>query len=269
MDATGSTILYGPHTVKAKAASRILAGFVFLAGVAYPRLEATAAAVDLGWASGFAVLAGSAITIATATTITGDIGSYPTPAITGTENLALTGVNHGGDGTTQKAKTDLLAAYGDAVGRSSSATYTDLVGLILAPGVYDGGALALSGTVTLDAGGDPNAVWVFQSGSTLITASGSVVDLFDGAQAQNVFWQVGSSATLGTGTQFAGSILAWTTITMNSGATADGRMLALNGAVNLGGNSIALPVPESSTLHLLAVGMTALLALRRRPASSV
>jgi len=229
------------------------------------------APVNLGSASNFAVLAGSTITASGTGTITGDIGSYPTATITGIENWTLTGVNHGNDAVAQQAQTDLFGAYGDAAGRAYDVTYVDgydLVGSLLGAGVYNSPAsLALSGTLTLDGGGNPNAVWIFQMGSTLATASNSIVDLIGGAQAGNVFWQVGSSATLGTGTDFAGNILALTSVTLNTGASVEGRILAQNAAVTLDYNDIVLPttaIPEPGTLLLLGSGLATLLAIRRR-----
>jgi hypothetical protein len=225
--------------------------------------------LDLGSAAPFAVLAGSGITITGATTIAGDIGTFPTTSITGFENVTLAGINHAGDSVTQAAKTDLLAAYNDAVGRTATTTYGpifDLGGLTLTSGVYnDPTSFGLTGTLTLDALGDANAVWIFQAGSTLITAANSVVNLVGGAQAGNIFWQVGSSATLGTGTDFAGSILASESITLNTGAMIDGGLYALNGAVTLDNNTIAA-VPEPGSALLLGGGLTFLAIWRRRPA---
>ena len=221
-------------------------GLVLAVAMVLPIPNVLAQMVDLGSASGFAVLAGSGITIGASgtTAITGDIGSYPTATITGTENLTLTGINHGGDAVTQDAKTDLAAAYAAAAGRTPTTTYApiyDLGGQTLAPGVYnDPSSFGITGVLTLDAGGDPDAVWIFQAGSTLTTASGSQVALINGAQASHVFWQVGTSATLGTGTDFAGTILAVESITLVAGATVEGRALALNGVVTLDDNAIAL-----------------------------
>jgi len=183
-------------------------------------------AVNLGSASGFAVLAGSGITVVGATTISGNLGTFPTPAITGLENVTLNGVNHAGDAVTQAAKTDLGLAYGDAAGRTPTVTLplaADLGGQTLVPGVYsESSSIFLTGDLQLDAQGDPDAVWVFQAGSTLITATDSKVELLNGALASHVFWQVGSSATLGANTAFAGGILAFTTITLQTGASVDG-----------------------------------------------
>lgn len=240
-----------------------------LAGaLAHPAAMA-ATSVNLGTASGFAVLAGSGITVAGAvnsTSITGDIGTYATTTITGLGNVVLNGTNHAGDAITQGAKLDLVTAYNDAAGRAYDVTYAD--GHVLAgtlnPGVYNGvGQLFVSGALTLDALGDPNAVWIFQAASTLISASSSSIVLTGGAQASNVFWQVGSSATLGTSTDFSGTILALTSITLDTSATLNGRALARNGAVTLDNNTISVPEPGSTML--LSIGMVTLMAFRRRP----
>lgn len=207
-------------------------------------ISAAEAPVNLGQAFDFGVLAGSGITNTGPTTIIGDVGTLPTSTITGFGTVTLTGTNHVGDAVTLGGKGDLLAAYNDAAGRLPTITYapiTDLGGMTLAPGVHtDSSSFAITGILTLDAMGDPNAVWIFQAGSTLITAVGSSVVLINGAQAGNIFWQVGSSATLGVDSALSGTIMAATSITLNTGATLDGRALALNGAVTLDSNSIAL-----------------------------
>ncbi len=256
-------------------------GFVLVLAVLVPHHDATAVTtVPLGSASGFAVLAGSGITVAGAvntTTITGDIGTYPTPSVTGLGNVVLNGANQTADtGLMLIAKNDLVTAYGNAAGQAATVSYgsanQELGGLKLAPGVYnDSTSFGLTGILTLDAGGDPNAVWIFQAGSTLTTASDSTVALINGAQACHVFWQIGSSATLGTGTDFMGNILALTSITADTGATVDGRLLAENGAVTLDNNTItksvcnsASGVPDTGgTLWLLGSGVATLLAFRR------
>ncbi len=210
--------------------------------------------VSLGIASSFAVLAGSGITIAGAvnsTAIMGDIGSYPTPTISGLGNVVLNGVNHAGDTVTQNAKTDLTAAYNDAASRAPAFTVgTELGGTTLTPGLYNSaaGTFGITGTLTLDAQGDVNAVFIFQAASTLITAGSSVVMLTGGAQACHVFWQVGSSATLGINSSFKGIILATTSATLTTGATVEGRVLAENGAVTLDGNNLDIPVCNGSPL---------------------
>ena len=202
--------------------------------------------VSLGTASSFAVLAGSGITVAGAvnsTNITGNIGTFPTTTETGLGNLVLNGINHAGDAVTQAAKIDLVTAYNAAAGQAVTQTVpTELGGTTLGPGVYNSaaGTFTITGTLTLDGGGDPNAVFIFQAASTLITAASSKVVLINGAQACNCFWQVGSSATLGTSSLLLGTVLALTSITVTTSATATGRLLAQNGAVTLNTNTVAV-----------------------------
>ena len=152
----------------------------------------------------FAVLAGAGITNTGPTTINGDLGTFPTTSITGAASMTVTGTNHGGDAVTQGAKTDLVTAYNTATGEGpTTAVAADLGGRTLTAGIYNSASsLGLTGALTLNGAGNPNALFVFQAGSTLTTASASSVVLTNGAQACNVFWQVGSSATLGTGSSF-------------------------------------------------------------------
>lgn len=200
------------------------------------------AAVALGTASGFTVLAGSTVTnTATPTAVTGDLGVWPGAAVTGFPPGTVSGTIHAGDATAQTAQTALTTAYNDAAGRTTGAITVsgDLTGLTLAPGLYKStSSLAISGTVTLNALGDQNAVFVIQMATTLTTGPGSQVVLIGGAKASNIIWQVGSSATLGTNSVFKGTILALTSITVNTGARVDGRALARNGAVTLDNNVI-------------------------------
>jgi outer membrane autotransporter protein len=211
-----------------------------LIALAFAGTHVCAQSVDLGTADAFAILAGSGITNTGSTTITGDIGTHPTPAIVDNGVIILNGVNHADDAVTEQAKADLVTAFNDAAGRAFDASVAaDLGGLTLTPGVYNNAtSLALTGVLTLDAQGDPNAVWIFQAGSTLVTASNSSVLIINGGQACHVFWQVGSSATLGTNSSMQGNILALTDITANTGATVVGRLLARNGAVTLDTNTI-------------------------------
>ena len=215
-----------------------------------PAATASAQApVGLGTADGFAVLAGSTITNTGPTTITGDLGLSPGTAVTGSQAMTLHGTIHAPDAVAGQAQSDLVTAYNDAANRSPDANSpADLAGRSLTPGVYkSASSLGLTGDLTLDAHGDPNAVFIFQVGSTLTTASGSRVVLLDGAQACNVYWQVGSSATLGTGSTLRGSILALTSITVTTGATVEGRTLARNGAVTLDTNTITRPSCSPAT----------------------
>ncbi|MEO5680208.1 MAG: ice-binding family protein [Acidimicrobiales bacterium] len=229
-----------------------LGGVLALAAAGGGQAVAAEATVGLGTATSFAVLAGSTVTNTGPSVISGDLGVSPGSAVTGfTGPPAGTVVN----GTIYaapaaepaQAQSDLTLAYDDAASRPTSVTVTaDLGGQVLAPGVYTGqdGILGLTGTVTLDAAGDPGAVFIFQAGSTLTTASASTVSLINGGNPCNVFWQVGSSATLGTNSVFVGTILALTSITATTGASVEGRLLARNGAVTLDSNTVTLPVCE-------------------------
>ncbi|MGV8967656.1 MAG: ice-binding family protein [Cellulomonas sp.] len=205
--------------------------------------QAAATAVPLGTADSFVVLAGSAIANTGPSTLNGDFGTFPTTTITGTGSIVVNGTNHAGDAVTQGAKADLTTAFGVAAGEASTDTIAaDLTGLSLLPGVYtSASSVLLTGELTLDAGGDPSAVFVFQAGSTLTTMSNSQVTLTNGAQACNVFWQVGTSATLGTDSDFRGTVLADQSITATTGATIEGRLLARIGAVTLDTNTITRP----------------------------
>lgn len=217
---------------------------------------AAEAPVGLGTAESFAILAGSTVTNTGPSVVSGDLGVSPGSAVTGfPPGTVVNGIIHGPDAVATGAQADVNIAYNDAAGRSVSATVSaDLGGQTLVSGVYRGSTLALTGTLTLDAQGDPNAVFIFQAGSTLITAPGSRVALVNGASACNVFWQVGSSATLDTNSVFVGTILALTSVTANTGALVTGRLLARNGAVTLDTNQVTRPAgcattpPLSSTI---------------------
>jgi len=197
--------------------------------------------VDLGNATSFAVLGGQSVTNTGPSTITGDVGVSPGSSVTGLTPSMVDGEIHSADKEAQEAQASLTTAYNKAAGQPSNGDIsgTDLGGTAPKPGVYNASSsIGLTGTLTLDAGGDPNAVWIFQIGSTLTTASNSSVLLTNGAAPCNVFWQIGSSATLGTGTTFVGNILASTSITATTGATIDGRALAQTGSVTLDTNTI-------------------------------
>ena len=225
-----------PHRLTA-AAGLLVAGLLITAPVAL----SAEAPVGLGTTDSFAVLAGSTVTNTGPSVITGNVGVDPGSAVVGfPPGLVIGGTIHAADGVTNQAKSDLVTAYNDAAGRSSTSTVSgDLAGRTLTPGVYTASStLGLSGALTLDAQGNPSAVFVFQAGSSLVVGSSSVVNLIGGAQACNVYWKVGSSATIGTAASFVGNIFALTSITMTTGATLDGRALARNGAVTLDTNTI-------------------------------
>lgn len=199
-------------------------------------------APSLGTAGSFAVLGGQTVTNTGPTVLNGDLGVFPGTAITGFPPGTVTGATHAGDTVAQGAQADTTTAYNSLASQACTTTFgvpTDLTGMTLVPGVYCfASSASLSGTVTLNAQGDPNAVFIFRTGSTLITGSNATVALINGAQSCNVFWQVGSSATIGTGTNFVGNILAVTSITMTTNATLAGRALAQNGSVTLDSNIV-------------------------------
>ncbi|MBK5247562.1 MAG: DUF3494 domain-containing protein, partial [Peptostreptococcaceae bacterium] len=201
----------------------LLAVLLMVAVMAMPSVSLAAQdTVNLGSTSTFAVLAGSAITNTGTTVIKGsiggDIGLYPGTAYTGGETVTVDGSVHLADAVAIAAKDDLVTAYDDAFGRTPvSRIPTELGGSTLTPGVYDSadGTFQITGTLTLDAQGDPDGVFIFKTASTLITASGSDVELINSARFCRTFWAVGSSATLGTNSDFAGHILALISITAN------------------------------------------------------
>ena len=221
--------------------------------------SAAVTAVPLGTATSFAVLAGAGISNTGPTTVNGDLGTFPTTTVAGSASITVNGANHGGDAVTQNAKNDLVTAYNTAAGEGpTNPVVADLGGQTLTPGVYNAASsMGLTGDLTLNAGGDPNAVFVFQAGSSLITASTSRVNLVNGAQSCNVFWQVGSSATLGTGSTFRGTLMALTSITVTTAVTVDGRVLARNGAVTLDTDTITRPACATTTATTTAATTTA------------
>lgn len=214
-----------------------------IAGLALSPLIANAqqAPVDLGTAQSFAVLAGQGVTNTGPTVVDGDLGTHPNPAVGGFPPGTVTGATHQADAVALQAQSDLTTAYNDAAGRTPVTTIpTELGGTTLMPGVYDSasGTFQITGTLTLDAQGDPDGVFIFQMASTLVTADSSDVNLIGSASPCNVWWQVGSSATLGTNSNFTGNILALTSIQVLTNVVVDGRVLARNGEVTLDDDNI-------------------------------
>ena len=204
--------------------------------------SSTAAAQPL---SSFAVLDGSTVTnTATPTIVTGNLGVSPGSAVTGfPPGVVSGGTIHAADTVAAQAQTDLTTVYNNLASAPCNADLSgqDLGGKTLTPGVYCYSTSAqLTGTLTLDGQGNPNATFIFKTGSTLTTASASSVVLINGASSCGVFWQVGSSATLGTGTTLAGTIVAFSSITLNTGSSVSGRVLARNGAVTLDDNQVTV-----------------------------
>lgn len=242
-DATGSN---NPLTVTMNGNKNITANFYLIAATgSYP------AGVELGSAGDFAILGGSGVSnTGTSTVITGDVGSFPTATINGLLPSNVIGTLYtSADPIVGLAKDALTVAYNDAQSRSLDAISLpgQLGGLTLAPGLYvNSSTSGISGTgangiLTLDAGGDANAVWIFKMGSTLITDAGTSIVLAGGANAANIYWSVGTSATLGTNSIFYGNILADQAITLTTGAVLNGRALTRIAQVTLDSNIVTKP----------------------------
>lgn len=207
-----------------------------------------AAQISLGTAQSFGALGGSTVTNTGATTVNGNVGVSPGSAVTGfPPGVLVGGALHLNDGVAQQAQLDLTTAYNNIATTPCTVDLTgqNLGGLTLTPGVYCFDTSAqLTGTLTLDGLGNPDALFLFKIGSTLTTASASAVSLINaGDGCDNAYWQVGTSATLGTGTSFAGDILALSSITLTTGASSTGRALARNGAVTLDTNVVNICGP--------------------------
>jgi ice-binding like protein/Big-like domain-containing protein len=216
-------------------------------GWTFTTAEVSQGPINLRSASSFVVLAGSTVTNTGLTDITGDVGVSPGTAVTGFPPGVITGALHAADASAALAQVHLTTAYDDAEARvlGSVPKNGDLGGVPLPPGLYSSSSSLEINSVdlTLDAGGEVDAVFLFQMSSTLTVAANRQVVLINGAKAANVYWQVGSSATLGTGSAFAGTIMADTSITLTTGATLDGRALARDGVVTLDANDIDRPAP--------------------------
>jgi hypothetical protein len=216
--------------------------FVLAASAAH----AAAISPPLGSAANFAAVAATTITNTGPTVVTGDLGVFPGTAVVGFPPGTVNGTIHAGDAVAGTAAADVLTAYNFAAGEPCDFTLSnpDLGGATLLPGVYcfTSTSVGLTGTLTLDAGGNPNAAWLFKTGSTLITASNSAVVLIGGATPcnnNNITWQVGSSATLGSATSFVGNILASASVTLNSGAVSSGSLYGHTGAVTMDTNRVS------------------------------
>lgn len=250
-----------PRRLPARAAAVLVAiGLVLTTPVANASAPLV---IDLGSAGQFAVLAGDGIVDTGPSVIIGDVGTHPRPAISSVVDDSVTGAVHRASADAEQAQVDLADGYDMAAGATPGAIIAGgvLGGRTLLPGVYvaDAGALALAGTVTLDGRGDPDAVWILQTTSDLLTEPGSVVRLVNGARACNVFWQVPATATLGSASTFAGTILAMASVTVGSGVTIDGRALARTARVTLAGDTITVPacsVTRAPTTSTIATTLT-------------
>ena len=201
--------------------------------------------IDLGTSSTYGVLAASEVTNTGTTTVVGDIGVDPGSSITGfggAPDGSNTGEVHVSDAPALQAQSDLTTAYNDAAGLTPISTgLAELNGMSLAPGVYSGGELSISDNGSLTLAGTADSIWVFQAASSLTVGSATHINITGGASACNVFWQVGSSASIGTSAQFQGTVMADQSITAATGASVVGRLLAMNAAVTLQSNSITVP----------------------------
>ena len=226
--------------------------------IVIPPQTTVQATVNLQSTNGFAILAGSLISNVPTSAVTGDVGLSPAAraAITGLTVAEVTGTIYAADDVAPAgvpamltaAKGDLTTAYNDAAGRTATDMVTlagNLGGLTLTPGLYkSGGSLEISsGDLTFDAGGNANAVFIVQIATSLNTTPGRRIILSGGAKAANIFWKVGTSATLGTTSVFKGTIMADQSISMNTGASIEGRLLARIGAVTLASNTVVRPAP--------------------------
>ena len=238
---------FRPTTLRLAAAAAL--GLLLVAGPLATGAMAVVSVPPLGSTSAFSVLAGSTVTNVGSTTVSRSVGVSPGTAVTGGSTMTVGGTYHQADAVALQAKNDLTTAYTNAANQTTPADPgPELGGQTLTGGIYNrASAMALTGALTLDGANNPNSVWVFQAGSTLTTASASSIVLTRGANPCNVFWQVGSSATFGTTTRFVGTVMADQSITMGTGATLQGRVLARVAAVNLHANTITSPTCSYDT----------------------
>ena len=239
--ATALALALGSTGCAPNAPERTPTGPQALAGGEEGRLSAMAVAPPLGNAGSYAVIGSSTVTNTGPTILNGDLGVSPGNTVVGFPPGIVNGTINAGNAASLAAQTSVTTAYNALAGQPCNVSLTgqNLGGLTLTPGVYCFSSSAqLTGTLTLNGLGNPGAVWVFQIGSTLTTASGSRVQYINGGQACGTFWQVGSSATLGTTTTFAGNVLALASVTANTGATNAGALFARTGAVTLDSNVV-------------------------------
>jgi hypothetical protein len=241
-------LLYTAQITTGAKASPALGGVPLAAPYTWDFMTAACsqATVNLRSSANFAVLAGSTVTNTGPTSVTGDLGVSPGTAVTGFPPGTVIGTQHDGDPTSAQGIADLTTAYNDAAGRTLCPVSVagDLGGQTLGPGLYKStSSLAISGNLTLDAMGDGNAVFIFQMASTLTANIGSQIVLAGSAKAANIFWQVGTSATLFSTAAFQGTIMADQAIALDTGATLTGRVLARIAAVTLDTNTIVTPAP--------------------------
>ena len=229
--------------------------------------------IGLGTAANYSVVAGMTVTNTGPSVLGQGVALDPGPSIVGFPPGTVLGTTEVANGVSLQAKSDLTTAYLDAAGRGVEFTQTnpDLVGLTLIPGVYAASSkapLSLSGQLVLDGQGNSSAVFIFQTDSSLITGPGSTVELINGASECNIFWQVGSSATLATGSVFVGNILALTSISVQTGVLVHGRALAQTGAVTLDNDVFTAPSCVGSTLTQAPATTVAAAAATTVPAAA-
>lgn len=252
-----------PAFLRAVAIAGVAASLVLVGAASATGATVIDGPVGLGTAETYGVLGASAVTNTGPTVVDGDLGVSPGSSITGigaAPDGVVTGAVHQTDAAADQAQLDTTTAYGVAASLTPAQTgLTELAGLSLTPGVYAGGALELATGGELTLAGSADSVWVFQAASTLTIGSGSSILVTGGASSCNVFWQVGSSATIGTAAAFQGTVLAQESITATTGATVEGRLLAMTGAVTLDTNAITVPTgcpPAGTPVETVAPTIT-------------